>query len=221
MFAAIIQAAVALVLAAALASYVALRPVRTPLRTPLLALLGALLAWSAGVIWRFSAAGDEGAFAGVVFSWVGVAALPPLWLLLGARYARLPLLESRPSVAIAAFVPSVLTFLAVATDQRHHLFFTVFTQYHSERGPLFYGYLAWGYPCVLVGVALFLLAARRMMTREAWGRGLLTASAAILPTLVSALYVFRVIPLAYDPTPAVLGGSLLLLTVCIFRYQLL
>ena len=221
MFAAILQAAVTLLLAAALAAYVALRPVRTPLRTPLLALLGSLLAWSAGVIWRFSAASDEGAFAGVVFSWVGIATLPPLWLLLGARYARLPVLEARPSVAVAAFVPSVLTFLAVATNQAHHLFFSSFSKLHSERGPLFYGYLAWGYPFVLVGVAFFLVAARRMMSHRAWGRGALTASAAILPTLVSALYVFRVLPFAFDPTPAVLGGSLFLLTVCIFRYQLL
>ena len=221
MFAAIIQAAVTLVLAAALAAYVALRPARTPLRTPLLALLGSLLAWSAGVIWRFTAASDEGALAGLVFSWLGIATLPPLWLLLGARYARVPVLEARPSIAMAAFVPSVLTFLAVATNHRHHLFFSVVSQAHTERGPLFYGFLAWGYPCVLVGVAFFLLAARRMMTHEAWGRGLLTASAAILPTLESALYVFRVLPFAYDPTPAVLGGSLAILTICIFRYQLL
>jgi PAS domain S-box-containing protein len=132
-----------------------------------------------------------------------------------------PILEARPSVSIAAFAPSVLSFLAVATNQRHHLFFREFTQAHSERGPLFYGYLAWAYPCVLAGVALFLLAARRMWTREAWGRGLLTASAAILPTLASALFVFRIVPWAHDPTPAVLAVSLLLLTVGIFRYQLL
>ena len=221
MFGAIIQAAITLLLAAAVAAYVALRPVRTPLRMPLLALLGSLLAWSAGVIWRFSAASDEGAFAGLVFSWIGIATLPPLWLLLGARYARVPLLEARPSIAIAAFAPSVLTFLAVATNQSHHLLFSSFTQFRSERGPLFYAYLAWGYPFVLIGVAFFLLAARRMMTHEAWGRGALTASAAILPTLASALYVFHVLPFAYDPTPAVLGGSLAILTVCIFRYQLL
>jgi signal transduction histidine kinase len=221
MFAATVQAAITLLLATALAAYVALRPVRTPLRTPLLALLGSLLAWSAGVIWRFSAASDEAAYTGLVFSWIGISTLPPLWLLLGARYARVPILEARPLVAIAAFLPSVLTFLAVATNQRHHLFFRDFVQAHTERGPLFYAYLGWGYPCVLAGVALFLVAARRMWSREAWGRGLLTASAAILPTLASAVFVFGWLPFAYDPTPAVLGLSLLLLTVGIFRYQLL
>jgi PAS domain S-box-containing protein len=221
MFAATLQAAATLLLSAGLAAFVAVRPSHTGLRSRLLGLLGALMAWSAGVIWRFTAADDASAFAGFVLGWLGIAALPPLWLLLGAHYARVTALEENPRLAAAAIVPSVLAWLALASNDAHHLFLREFTQRGVVRGPLFYAWLCFAYPCIVAGVGLFLLAARRTFRHRAWMRFAMVCVAALLPSVTSLLFVFQVVPLAYDPTPMALGVSVVALTFGIFRLQFL
>ena len=222
MFGATLQAALTLLVAAVLATYVQLRARRAPLRVPLLAMFVALIVWSGGVIWRFAANDVQVAFAGLVVTWIGVATVPPLWLLLAARYARIRSFERRPALAVALFVPSLFTLLAVATTREHQLFFRDFLPRGlPQRGPLFYAYLAFAYPMVIAGIALFLVNARRMLTANGWPRCLLLAGAALLPTGASLLFIARLWPMAYDPTPAMLGCSLVILTFGEFRYQLL
>jgi PAS domain S-box-containing protein len=222
MFGATLQAALTLLVAAVLATYVQLRARDAPLRVPLLALFVALIVWSGGVIWRFAATDVRSAFAGLVVTWIGVSTVPPLWFLLAARYARIRSFERRPALAVALFVPSLFTLLAVATTREHQLFFRTFLPRGlPERGPLFYAYLAFAYPMVIGGIALFLVNARRMLASNGWPRCLLLAGAALLPTTASLLFIARLWPVAYDPTPAMLGCSLVMLTFGEFRYQLL
>jgi signal transduction histidine kinase len=222
MFGATLQAALTLLVAAVLATYVQLRARHAPLRVPLLAMFVALIVWSGGVIWRFAATDVRSAFAGLVVTWIGVSTVPPLWFLLAARYARIRSFERRPALAVALFVPSLFTLLAVATTREHQLFFRDFSPRGvPQRGPLFYAYLAFAYPMVIAGIALFLVKARRMLTSNGWPRCLLLAGAAVLPTTASLLFISRLWPMAYDPTPAMLGCSLVILTLGEFRYQLL
>jgi PAS domain S-box-containing protein len=222
MFGATLQAALTLLVAAVLATFVQLRARHAPLRVPLISLLVALIVWSGGVIWRFAATDAHGAFQGLVFTWIGVATVPPLWFLMAARFARVRSIERRPALALALFVPSILTLLALATTSKHQLFFRTFVPHGlPERGPLFYAYLVFAYTMVIGGIALFLVAARRMWSSSEWPRAALLASAALLPTVASLLFICRLWPVAYDPTPAMLGCSLVMLTFGVFRYQLL
>jgi PAS domain S-box-containing protein len=222
MFGATLQAALTLLVAAVLATFVQLRARHAPLRVPLLSLLVALIVWSGGVIWRFAATDARSAFVGLVFTWIGVATVPPLWFLMAARFARVRSIERRPALAITLFVPSLLTLIAVATTLKHQLFFRTFVPHGlPERGPLFYAYLVFAYTMVIGGIALFLVAARRMWSSSEWPRAALLASAALLPTVASLLFICRLWPLAYDPTPAMLGCSLVILTFGVFQYQLL
>ncbi len=218
---AILQAAATVLLATLLAVYVGLRPDRSPVRAPLLAVLAALIVWSVGVIWRLSASNDAMAFAGFLVGWAGIAALPPLWLLLASRYARVPILEQRPLLALAAFVPSVFAWLALASNDLHHLFYREFTRTTTERGPLFYVWLLCAYPAILAGLFLFLRAARIAYPRGAWPRFLAVGAIALLPTATSLLFIFGWLPVAYDPTPAALGVSVVVMTLGILRLQLL
>ena len=221
MFGAVVQAAATLLLATSLAVYLCLRSARSSLRGPLLGVLAALVLWSIGVIWRFTASSEASAYHGFVLGWLGVASLPPLWLLLGARFARIQALEQRPLLALAAFVPSGLAWIALASNDLHHLFLTSFTRTSMERGPLFFAWMTWAYPMILVGLGLFLVAARRGPRARRWPRLLAIATVAVFPTSVSLLFVFEVLPLPYDPTPAALGLSVVVMTFGIFRMQLL
>ncbi len=221
MFGAILQAAATVLLATTLAVYVGLRPDRSPVRAPLLAVLTALIVWSIGVIWRLTASDDGMAFAGFLVGWAGIAALPPLWLLLASRYARVAILERRPLLALAAFVPSVFAWLAIASNDLHHLFYREFTRTATERGPLFYAWLLCAYPAILAGLFLFLRAARIAHPRGAWPRLVAVAAIGLLPTATSLSFIFGLLPVTYDPTPAALGISVVVLTLGILRMQLL
>jgi PAS domain S-box-containing protein len=222
MFGAILQAALTLLLAASLATYLWLRAARAPLRSPLIGLLGALILWSGGVIWRFTGQSDADAWIGLQITWLGVAVVPPLWLLLALRHARIPAVEKRPALALVPFVPSAITLLALVTNPRHHLFFTRFSHHATAgRGPLFYAALTYGYALVGIGIAVFVASAWQRWSRRAWQDSLLLVLAAVLPTLASAGFVFGWTPLPYDPTPAAFGCSLTIFTFGVFRYQLL
>jgi signal transduction histidine kinase len=220
MFGAILQAAATVLLGSTLAVYVALRPERSPVRNPLLGVLASLVFWSIGVIWRLTAPDDGSAFAGFLFGWAGIAALPPLWLLLASRYARVPILEQRPLLALAAFVPSLFAWIALASNDLHHLFYREFTRTSTERGPLFYAWLLCAYPSILGGLFLFLRAARTGPSRGARSRLVAVSALALLPTATSLLFIAGLLPVAYDPTPAALSISVVVLTLGIFRMQL-
>jgi PAS domain S-box-containing protein len=218
---AIVQAAATLVLACTLAVYLLARPIRTPLRGPLLAVLASLVLWSTGVIWRFAAPDDATAWQGFLFGWLGIASLPPFWFLLAARYARGHTVARRPLIVAALFVPAVFAWLSLATNDVHRLFVRAFTQTHVERGPLFYSWMAFAYPNIVAGVVLFVRAAQRTFERNARPRMLVVVAGALLPGVVSLLYVLGALPILYDPTPGVLALSILVFTFGIFRLHFL
>ena len=91
----------------------------------------------------------------------------------------------------------------------------------AYAGPVFWVFLVWAYGCVGAGMLLYLHAARAMLRGDAGRRGLLLALASAVPAASSTLYVFQLLPLHYDLTPIGLLVAMILLSLAIFRYQLL
>lgn len=222
MFGATLQAAVTILVATALATYVWLRAARTPLRGPLLGLMLALILWSGGVIWRFAARTDSVAFLGILITWAGVVAVPPCWFLLASRYARIRALDRRPGLALVLFTPAALSWISIATNPWHGLFYRSFSADGlSDRGPLYYAALAYAYSLVLAGIGFFLVAPRRTAGAASRRDALLVVFAALLPTVASLLFISSAVPIPYDPTPGTFVISLVIFTFGVFRYQLL
>jgi PAS domain S-box-containing protein len=170
---------------------------------------------------------DAGLVASLRIIFLGVLAAPPLWLLLAARYARLRLVLEPRVVFVALIVPSLLAYVALLTNEAHHLILrkvSILQLTHGDwtwAGPVFWALLAWAYACVLGGVGIYLAMARRMLAKGGRRRGLLLALAAFLPLLSSTAYVFRSLPVPYDVTPSALTFSLVLLSATVLRYRLL
>jgi PAS domain S-box-containing protein len=215
------QAAATCALSLGLAVWIILRRQRSVLYWHIIALLGTLALWSGGAVWRYSTPDPEGVGRAVLFMWLGIATLPPAWLLLAARYARVQVVEERPAIYGWVFLPSLVTCLALLTNDHHGLFFTEIGRYQNARGPLFWIFLGWSYLLILTGIGLYLGVAGRMMTRKARGSGLLLASIAVVPAAANAIFVFRTVTLSYDPTPSLLGISVALFIIGFFRYDLL
>jgi PAS domain S-box-containing protein len=241
---AVLAASMVLVTASLMAGYVALRREKHELHWLLVAVLAALVVWTTGTIARFSVTTEAGLAVSLRILFLGVFATPPLWLLLAARYAQQPAwLQRRPAWA-AVLAPSALAYLALLTNEAHGLVVreTTFAAMRAGgmawAGPVFLAFVAWAHVCVLTGAWLYLRAARRLLAgppgaasaasggraalvREERRRGRVLALAALVPLLASSIYLFRLLPVSFDVTPAALTVTLGFLCLAVFRYQIL
>jgi signal transduction histidine kinase len=132
-----------------------------------------------------------------------------------------------PNPGLAVAVVSSLFALAMFTNDGHRLFLrkvdfaTVNAGPPGYAGPVFWLFLAWAYLCVGAGMVIYLRAARAMMRGAGRRRGILLAIASAVPAATSTLHVFQLLPLQYDLTPIGLLVALVLISLAIFRYQLL
>jgi PAS domain S-box-containing protein len=212
--------------AIAMASYVGLRRDKQAFHWLVLALLLSLVVWMTGSIVRHSFPTPNGVAIGVHMVFVGVLSAPPLWLLLASQHADVRIRGGRMHPLILA-LPTGLFFLALLTNDGHHLMLREFSHEAFSRGPiayagpLFWVFLVWAFACTLAGVALYLGAARRIGGRHGHWGGWLMAVGALLPLGASTFYVFQVVPIAYDTTPYGFTLTLALFSLALFRYQLL
>lgn len=218
---AILPAALTFLISAAIAAFVGSSKRHSPLRAPFLGYLGAVMLWTAGVLWRFSVQSDSAAAFGFFVGWVGATLLPLFWLFLAGRYARVQLFEHRSPLWLALALPIVLGWVALATNGAHGLVLREFSQSDESFGPLFYSTVFCGYAYALAADLLFLRAAARTFLRESKLQGALVVASLGLPLITHSLFVSRWSPLPYDATPAALGVAALVLTFTIFRNHLL
>lgn len=217
---AIPQAAATFAISAMLALHVALRRDKSSLHWHFLGLLVALLAWSGGAVWRYGAAPDD-LQAAFRLMFLGIYTVPPLWMLLAARFARVEIVEERPDLVAAAVAPAVFFYLAFLTNDSHHLVAREIRFDRFVHGPLFWASVAWSYGCVAAGVVFFLRRARWMAARQERRRATLVGLAALAPVLGNATYLTGLVDWHHDPTPLCLGVTAAMLFTLVFRFGLL
>jgi PAS domain S-box-containing protein len=223
---AILPASLAFGTAASLAVAVALRRDKTPLHWLLLSLLGSLLIWTLGAICRYSVHTQAGLEASQRLVFLGVFSVPPLWLLLAGRYARVrPLCESRGWM-IALLAPSAAAYLALLTNAGHHLVIRTVSFEALDAGglafagPLLWVYLPWGYTLMAIASVIYLSGAARLLRRGERGRAVLLMAAVAIPILAPLSFIFRLLPVSYDVTAPALAISVVLLAHGVFRERL-
>ncbi len=217
---AILPNAASFALSATLASYVVFRRGKSALHWTLLALLVGIVLWTGGGMWRHMAVTRPELLVAFGVLFLGVCVVPPAWLLLAARFARVQIVEERPAVVAAFLAPGALFYLGFLTNERHLWFAEISLEAFVYR-PLFWVMVSWGYACVLGGVALFLRRAGWMVAHQERPRAALLALAAGVPLGASVSYLTGLVAWPFDPTPPSLGVSAVLLFPLIFRMSLL
>jgi PAS domain S-box-containing protein len=210
--------------AAVMALYVGLRRERTGVHWLVIALMLSMILWVMGLgLWHLldDLRHQETA---LMFGFVGVFCIPPLWLLLATRFTRSQSFERRPGFRAAVIVPSVLSVLAVLTNSSHRLFVQGFGHREMAQidgfafaGPLFWVTLGWAVVLLAGGISLYLSAALRLMVNKERWRGLALGAAALGPMIVSAAFTGTDL----DFTPIGLGVSVWLLFLLNWRYRIL
>ena len=227
MYPAIGPALLTLCASLAMAGYLVARRHKEPLHWMLLGYLAGLVLWTGGLLARFTVVTEAGLAVSLRIVFTGILIALAFWLLtalafVGGRAARL-----RVNPGLIVGVVSSLFALALFTNDGHRLFLrkidfaSVAAGPPAYAGPVFWVFLVWAYGCVGAGMLLYLHAAHAMLRGAARRRGVLLAIASAVPPASSTLYVFQLMPVPYDLTPIGLLVALILLSLAIFRYQLL
>jgi signal transduction histidine kinase len=210
----------------AMAGYLIARRHKELLHWMLLGFLAGLVLWTGGLLARFTVATEAGLAVSLRIVLSGILLASAFWLLTAIAYVGGRAARSRVNPGLVIAVVSSLFALALFTNDGHRLFlrkidFTSVTAGPpAYAGPVFWVFLVWAYGCVGTGMVLYLHAAHAML-RGARRRGILLAIASAVPPATSTLYVFQLLPIPYDQTPIGLLAALVLLSLAIFRYQLL
>jgi len=223
---AFLPSALVFAFALAVAAHVAMQRDRGAVHWLLMGNLLALATWSLGTMLRFSVSTQPGLDAAMRVVFLGVFTSPPFWLVLAARYARLPVAERRAFTPLV-FTPSALVYLALLTNEAHGWvihdvsFEALRAGGVAWAGPLFWGFLVWAWLCVIGGAAVYVAMARRMLGSEERRRGWLLVLASAFPLAASPIYMFQLLPVRFDLTPSALLLTLVFMATTIFRYRLL
>jgi len=209
---------------AVVAIYVAARQERGSVRWLVLSLLAAMLAWTGGLTGFYLLETGDVASLCFMIAFFGVFTVPPCWLLLAARQTHVRLFDESPGWLLAVLVPWAMSLLAVVTNSGHRLFLRDFQRPAllgppSEwAGPLFWATLSWNALLIVLGIGLYLGAARRMIASGDVRRGLALAAVVAVPPFASpvvGVYLER------DYTPSLLALSVLMLFVLNWRHRVL
>lgn len=219
------QAAATLAFATALALSMGLRRERWPVHRYLLGILTGLAIWTLGALMRFSNGSEAIRILGFRLLFAGVGLVGPLWLLLAAHYARVEWLRRRPARGALAFVPLLVAYAALWSNDLHHLFAREIPpppmahRLGAWAGPFFWLFAGWSHACIAGASLLYASAALHVHTQHERRRASVLAAASALPALSSALYLLRLLPLPYDPTPVALAVACMLLSASMSGLQ--
>ena len=217
----------ALAAAAALATYVATRREKSELHGLLLGLLGALVCWTSGIVLRFSVDSSEGLEAALRLIFLGLFSTSPLLLFVASCQTGSAVWLQRRGARVMLALPSLFAYLAVLTNAAHGLVVREVSFDAMEAGgiawagPVFWAFLSWAYLLTGAAACLYLRAASRMARGVDRSRGVALGAAALAPLATSLLYIFQLVPLRFDLTPAALILSVCCVSFAVFRYQLL
>ena len=194
--------------------------------------LAAMMAGAA--IWCVAVLGEvmSSTLAGTAFwaqlEYLGVATVPPSWLLFSLTFTGRLSPESRSWIAAAYAVPVVTIVLVFLSPDVPLLWSSIDATANDVRGPLavehgpwFWVQATYAYACLGVGsVVLLTTVLRRSPTLT--GRMVLIVIAVALPWLANLLSILRLVPLeGYDLTPPAIALSGLLVGVGLVRLRIL
>ena len=184
--------------------------------------------WSIGYFFELVLPSASGRMLAAQIEYLGIASLPPLWLLLAARYTDGIDLR-RPLRAALLFVVPAVTLGMAATSRSHGLLWSRVWMDLSisppllrfVHGPYFWVNLLYAYLLLLAGTVLFIwsIVASRPFRRSV---SVAMIIAAVAPWIGNVLYISGLNPSpGFDSTPFCFAVSGCALAWVLFRHSLL
>lgn len=163
----------------------------------------------------------------LIFQYLGIATVPVFFLIFAARYTGRDLWLTKSKFLLLFIVP-LITISSLITNDYHHLFYTesaiVESEgffFHKMSGGLFYWlHIFYSYSCIVI--ATYLLFMMLVYTvKENKSRIYLFLFAALIPSIISILYVIGLRPYGFlDVTPIAFLLMGILLSIGIYNFNL-
>ena len=213
-----------LVLSLCVNYYIYLKARKTAVLYTYLLTQAMLLIWIISKIFKTVSTSIEMRWLFIVVQYFGVSFLGAFLLLFAYVYV----MSKLPKLRLIAvmFLPSLASFLIVATNPLHHAFYSTFTFYSDSFGNLFYLSMTVSYAYLLISIIMLSRGFMKIFGAEKT-RAVLFSLAIILPFTANAFYIFRlpkllwgVTPL-FDYTPIATNISLMLFMLGALKYRFL
>jgi len=149
--------------------------------------------------------------------YAGLLALPHLWLGFAAHVAGLDVARRIPWFPVLLLLPAALLFALMFDDRYGVLFLVTIEGGDDLHGPLWWANLLYAQSLAVVGSTVLGATALRARLPGQSLRRILLAVASIVPVLGNALYVSGWLAWPYDPTPLMLGFTLLTMRSAVFQ----
>ncbi len=188
--------------------------------------LAAIALWLVGKVFKTVSPTIELRWSFIVFYYFAICWLEVALLEFGYVYnkGRKIALKKR----LLLYILPAIQLLIVATNPIHHLFYSKFTFFSDQFGPLFYVHVFIEYIYIIIGIMLCRQRLRQQLKYKGTGYKFLISFAMLAPIVLNILYISRVLEdifdkinfnVIFDVTPIVFTWSALLFVYASYKYE--
>lgn len=137
------------------------------------------------------------------------------WLLFCSTFLK----ETIPLKNSIIFLISIVLYMIVISNQSHHLYYKQFKINQLQYGIAFYINVVFNYFCIIVGILILLICAKRKQNYKKVNKLLVVCAS--IPLLLNFFYQMKLLEISFDITPLGFCFSYLLVLTATFRYDFL
>lgn len=178
---------------------------------------GLLIIWSMGDLAQLQCRDTFNLYICYTLGNIGVCFIGSAWANFSCEYRAT--MRHRKFVK-KLYAVSAFNYLMSATNPLHHLYYSEFSVEDVVHGPLFYLHVFITYTCMIFGIA--------NLYRKTFGKGkkprgqaLFVAMTVLVPMALNVLYISRLIPYEFDPTPIGFTASSIFIMLAVYKYDFL
>lgn len=182
-----------------------------------------IFVWSSGQIFVLFAQNDATVKMSIMYEYTAVIFVSLAWLMFCLNYTYNKLLLQKYKI-ILLFIPSVLTYCMLLTNNFHHLFFTSIQYGKVVFGPIFWVHVAISYIYIVTGAIILIKCFINSLGYER-NQSIALLIASIIPFVANIIYfinrIFQlnIINPRYDITPLSFSVTLLFFAVATFKFR--
>ena len=198
----------------------------TPGATPLALIMLAVAVWAGLTLLELAVVGFQSKLFFGKLEYLGIANVPPLWLVFALSYCGLQRFLTRRNLILLWIIPVITVVLALTNDLHAWMWFVTENSpelgrslNYSLRGWWWYIALIYAYALLLAGTLILVrtaLSYRHELRRQMW----VLLAAVLLPWAANVLHFFNLDLLGADLTPLAFSVSGVILAFGVLRFQL-
>lgn len=148
--------------------------------------------------------------------YLGICFISPSWLIFSIIYCGITI--DIKKIIIIYLIP-IFHYIMMVTNKFHSLFYNKFEMHEVKYGVIFYSNVISVY--VFTIISLIIIIKRYKKECEARFQMIALVLSEGIPFIVNALYLFEILPVSFDLTPAAFSLSAILVIFTLYKYNFL